>query len=226
MAPANPPAAAEISGQPVVSARPDRRSSCAGSAGCSAGNDCPPGGALKTRRLLALSGSLRAASLNTAMLAMAATCAPPGLVVKQYAGLGRLPLFNQDLEAREPRQVAHLRSAIAAADALLIASPEYAHGISGVMKNALDWMVSSGVLVGKPVVLWNASPRASHAIAALRETLSVMSARLQDAAELALRVGFDASGRLLPNPDPPAMLRALLAIKDVLDRETTALSSV
>lgn len=176
--------------------------------------------------VLALSGSLRAASLNTAMLTMAAVCAPPGLRVTLRRGLGEVPLFNPDLEAHEPPSVGGLRLAVAAADALLIASPEYAHGVSGVMKNALDWMVSSGVLVGKPVVLWNASPRASHAIAALRETLSVMSARLEDAAELALRVGFDASGRLLPNPDPPAMLRALLAIKDVLDRETTALSSV
>ena len=94
-------------------------------------------------RILALSGSLRRASLNTAMLAMATECAPPGLASTLYAGMGHLPLFNPDLESREPKEVAGLRHDIANADALLIASPEYAHGVSGVMKNALDWMAGA-----------------------------------------------------------------------------------
>lgn len=81
------------------------------------------------------------------------------------------------------------------------------------MKNALEWMVASGVLMNKPVTLWNASPRASHAMAALRETLVVMAARLVDAARLELLIGLDSVGRPLPNPDEAAMRRALLAIK-------------
>ena len=125
--------------------------------------------------VLPLSGSLRKASLNTAMLAMAADRAPPGLRMTRYRGLGDLPLFNPDLELDEPPSVAHLCDEIAMADAVIIASPEYAHGVSGVMKNALDWMVASGVFVGKPVVLWNASPRASIALASLRETLIVIT---------------------------------------------------
>ena len=90
-----------------------------------------------------MSGSLRRASLNTVMLTMAAECAPPGLAVTMFAGMGDLPLFNPDLESREPKEVAGLRHDIANADALLIASPEYAHGVSGVMKNALDWMAGA-----------------------------------------------------------------------------------
>ena len=170
-------------------------------------------GMLNPLTVLALSGSLRRASLNTAMLTMATRCAPPGMSVTIFSGMGDLPLFNPDLESREPSQVARLRTGIADADALLIASPEYAHGVSGVMKNALDWMVASGVLMGKPVVLWNASPRASHAIAALRETLAVMAARLVDAAGLELQMWHDTVGESLPNPDPAGMQRALLAIK-------------
>ena len=97
-------------------------------------------GRFNSLNVLALAGSLRRASLNTAMLTMATRCAPPGMSVTILGGMGDLPLFNPDLESREPSQVARLRSDIADADALLIASPEYAHGVSGVMKNALDWM--------------------------------------------------------------------------------------
>lgn len=166
--------------------------------------------------VLALSGSLRKASLNSAMLEMAADCAPPGLHIKLYRGLGTLPLFNPDLEAQVPLSVAQLRHEIGSADALLIASPEYAHGVSGVMKNALDWMVATGVFVAKPVVLWNASPRASHALAALRETLAVMSARWIDGASLELLIKSPETGAAPANPDPEAMLQALLLLRGSL----------
>jgi chromate reductase len=166
--------------------------------------------------VLTLSGSLRQASLNTAMLTMAADCAPPGMHVHRHRGLGDLVLFNPDLEVNEPPSVARLRQDIAAADAVLIASPEYAHGVSGVMKNALDWMVASGVFVDKPVVLWNASPRASHALAALRETLTVMSSRLVDEAGLQLLVKAAGPGQAPANPDVAAMTRALQALQVAL----------
>ena len=159
--------------------------------------------------VLAISGSLRKASLNTAMLTMAAACAPPGMQVKLCDGLVALPLFNPDLEPNEPAAVARLRHDIAAADAVLVASPEYAHGVSGVMKNALDWMVASGVFVDKPVVLWNASPRASHALAALRETLTVMSANLIAEAELELLIKRAEDDAPPVNPGPGSMSRAL-----------------
>jgi chromate reductase, NAD(P)H dehydrogenase (quinone) len=166
--------------------------------------------------VLALSGSLRKASLNTAMLTMAVGCAPPGLRVNLHRGLGDLPLFNPDLELHEPPSVARLRSEIAMADAVIIASPEYAHGVSGVMKNALDWMVATGVFVDKPVVLWNASPRASIALVALRETLIVMSARLVNEAALELLIKpADAAGRSI-HPDRVAMQAALLALHGAL----------
>ncbi len=126
-------------------------------------------------KILGLSGSLRAASLNSMLLRAAARLAPPGVALVVFDGLGRLPLFNVDLEADEPKPVAALRAALNAAAAVVIASPEYAHGVSGVMKNALDWMVGNESFVAKPVALWNASPRATLAQAALRETLSTMS---------------------------------------------------
>ena len=167
-------------------------------------------------RVLALSGSLRQASLNSAMLDMALTCAPAGMRVDRFTSLHELPLFNPDLEPFEPAPVATLRIAIQAADAVLIASPEYAHGISGVMKNALDWMVSTGVLVDKPVVIWNASPRATHALEAMSKTLTVMSVRLIGSAKLNLLVVNAPEGQAPINPDPQAMQASLARLQAIL----------
>src|SRR5215472_7489716 len=80
--------------------------------------------------VLALPGSLRAASINAAFCRAASRLAPPPLRISVYAGLGELPLFNPDLEADPPRAVREFRDAVGSARALIIASPEYAHGIS------------------------------------------------------------------------------------------------
>jgi NAD(P)H-dependent FMN reductase len=82
--------------------------------------------------------------------------------------------------------VTALRDAVAASDALLFASPEYAHGVTGVIKNTLDWLVSFEPFVDKPVAVLNASPRAHHADAALRETLKTMSAVIVEGASISI----------------------------------------
>src|SRR5262245_30526458 len=105
-------------------------------------------------RLLGISGSLRAASSNTAALRAAALLSPEGVSVEIYDGIGDLPHFNPDLDEDEPPPaVARFRGLVGAADGLLISSPEYAHGMPGTMKNALDWLVASREIVGKPVAL-------------------------------------------------------------------------
>jgi chromate reductase, NAD(P)H dehydrogenase (quinone) len=132
-------------------------------------------------RLLAISGSIRARSTNTEVLRAVELLAPADVHVTMYDGLATLPHFNPDLDeegAVAPRPVAQLRDAVQTADALILCSPEYAHGVPGVLKNALDWLVSSPVIVHKRVALLNASPRSSHAIASLAETLRTMSAVL------------------------------------------------
>ncbi|MFD1627301.1 NADPH-dependent FMN reductase [Azospirillum griseum] len=135
-------------------------------------------------RVLAVSGSLRAASTNRALLQAAVASARDGVAVTLFAGgdgrgVGGLPLFNPD----EDGDPAHLavqawRAALTQADAVVIACPEYAHGVPGALKNALDWVVASGELVDKPVALLHASPRSGYARAALAEILTVMSTRL------------------------------------------------
>lgn len=137
-------------------------------------------------RVLAISGSLRVASINSAFCRAVTRMAPPSVAVTLYEGMAELPLFNPDLEPSPPPEVVKLREAVALADALLIASPEYAHGITGVMKNALDWLVSFEGAVGKPVALVNTAPRAQHARDSLAEILQTMAMIVVDGASVSV----------------------------------------
>lgn len=143
---------------------------------------------MRITRILAISGSLRKASLNTALLRAVSKLAPSDVRIDLYSGMAQLPLFNPDIEATDPPAVADLRNRLLGADGVFIASPEYAHGVTGVMKNALDWMVGCEAFVHKPVALLNASPRAAHAQAALKETITVMSARIVDEASVTVPI--------------------------------------
>jgi chromate reductase, NAD(P)H dehydrogenase (quinone) len=132
-------------------------------------------------RLLAISGSLRRASTNTAALEALARLAPEGVRVLVYRDLAGLPPFNPDEDVEyvpKPGPVERLRELVGASDAIVFAAPEYAHGLPGALKNALDWLVASETFAGKPTALINTSPRAFHAQASLREILSTMAARL------------------------------------------------
>jgi len=165
--------------------------------------------------LLTVAGSLRAGSSNAALLAAAAQLAPAGLDVAPYRALGSLPAFNPDREeagARLPSAVTRWRAALAKADMLLVSTPEYAHGIPGALKNALDWVVGSGELVGKPVGVINLSAASQFAFPQLVEVLTVMSATIVPAATMVLdlpRRGIDAAA-LATDPVVAAKLREVL----------------
>lgn len=163
-------------------------------------------------RILALSGSLRAASINSALLRAAARLAPPSCRIAVFPSLGALPLFNPDLEQAPPAAVLVLRRAVSDCDALLLASPEYAHGVSAVMKNALDWLVSYEDFVAKPVALLNSSARAHHAYEALAETLQTMSANLIREASVLIPLlgsGLDEDG-MVRDPGVAAAIRGAI----------------
>ena len=176
--------------------------------------------------LLTVAGSLRAGSSNAALLAAAALLAPADLTVAAYRALGRLPAFNPDREeaaVRLPTAVTRWKAALAAADMLLISTPEYAHGIPGALKNALDWVVGSGELVGKPVGVINLSAASRFAFPQLIEVLTVMSANVVPQATVVLdlpRRGV-AAGQLAEDPAVAAALReAIAALLAVLPSRT------
>lgn len=108
--------------------------------------------------------------------------------VTLYQDLGKLPVFNPDHTESLPPAAAELRRLALDCDGLLISSPEYAHGVPGGMKNALDWMVGWGELAYKPVALYNTSPYGEHAKAALAEILVTMSLRLMPEAALTVHL--------------------------------------
>jgi NAD(P)H-dependent FMN reductase len=170
-----------------------------------------------SRRILAVSGSLRAKSINTAVLQAMQSMAPPDLTVILHPGLGDLPHFNPDLDlASPPAAVAAWRDAVDSASAMVICTPEYAHGIPGTLKNALDWLVSHELFLNKPVAVLNARPEAGYAQASLREILSAMNARLLDEASVTLP--------LTSNTLDAAALVALPAIRSRLNAALTALA--
>ena len=120
-------------------------------------------------RILAISGSLRRASSNSALVEAAARLTPDDLEISIYRELAELPPFNPDLDGSDgsaPAAVAAFRASLDTSAAILISSPEYAHGVPGVLKNALDWVVGSGELIDKPIALVNASARATTRLGA------------------------------------------------------------
>ncbi|KVL34118.1 FMN reductase [Burkholderia territorii] len=172
--------------------------------------------------IVALCGSLRAQSYNAALLDAAARIAPRGMRITRFDRLGEFPLFNPDAEYPSPAAVRDLIERLNAADGVLIASPEYAHGVTGVMKNALDWVVGCEAVVYKPVAVLNASPRATHADAALRETLSVMSAHIVERASITLPIlgsQLDAAAIAAHPPFASALTDALHALRAAIDAQ-------
>ncbi len=167
-------------------------------------------------RVLALSGSLRPQSLNTLLLEEAARLAPPGMTLARWEGLDLLPHFSPERDADPlPPPVTELRARILDADALLFCTPEYIHAMPAVLKNLLEWVVSSGVCVGKPAAVWSASPSmegGARAHTALVHTLQVMSARVVPESSLSLtlaRSSLDEMGHLA-DATQVAQLRAAL----------------
>lgn len=174
-------------------------------------------------KLLAISGSLREASTNTRLLRALALLAPSDTSVDFYADLGGLPHFNPDLDIDPaPASVSLFRDRLRAADAIAISSPEYAHGVPGTLKNALDWVVGSGEFVEKPVALINASPRSIHAYESLVETLRTMSATIVPEASITLPLlGSQLSAAQIA--EDPLLAEALRGVTAALFRHQHAL---
>jgi NAD(P)H-dependent FMN reductase len=141
-------------------------------------------------KILAVSGSLRAASSNGTLLRALPLVSPPDMKFTFRAPLDALPYFNPDIEQEGlPQPVAHWRAEIRDHAALVICSPEYAHGVPGVLKNALDWLVGGVEITAKPIAVFQTSLPSTIAHASLLEILRVMG------------------GNVIPEASVPVLLR-------------------
>jgi len=172
--------------------------------------------------ILALSGSLRADSTNTTLVRAIIALTPDNLSVTLYDGLADLPHFSPDLDGDDaPPAVARLRLLLRDADGVLICTPEYAFGVPGSLKNALDWTVSSGEFDGKPVAALSASPSPSggdKAHASLMLTLRALGTAVPAGAVLsipAIKKKLDADGLLAD----AATVEALKTVLNALTRQ-------
>ncbi|MDB5852551.1 MAG: reductase [Herminiimonas sp.] len=176
-------------------------------------------------QILALSGSQRTKSWSTALLRAMQQLAPAWVDFTIFEEHKVWPLFNPELEDDVPESIARFRAAIASAGAIVIASPEYAHGVTGTIKNTLDWLVSYPPFADKPVAVLNPSLQSFHADLALKETLRTMSADL--IADACVRIPVIGSGiaqdaiatdpRFIPAID--AVLRAITLYVEQASRE-------
>jgi chromate reductase len=145
-------------------------------------------------QVLGISGSLRRDSHNTRLLRAAALALPPGVDFELFDGLAELPAYCEDIDVEPaPEPVERLRDAIAAADALLIATPEYNASIPGALKNAIDWAsrpFPDNVLRGKPVVVIGASTGLFGAVWAQAELRKVLNHTGAEVFEDELPVGL------------------------------------
>jgi chromate reductase, NAD(P)H dehydrogenase (quinone) len=169
-------------------------------------------------RILGISGSARRGSHNTKLLRAAAESLPSGAALVEWDGLAGLPIYDEDLEADRPQAVAELVAAIDAADAVLIATPEYNSSIPGGLKNALDWAsrpLRTNPLRNKPALVIGASTGLFGAVwaqAEARKVLQSTGARVLDA-ELAVGMAdsaFDDDG-CLADPELAERLETVLA---------------
>jgi chromate reductase len=179
---------------------------------------------MTTTTILGIAGSLRRESFNRKLLTAAAAHLPEHVELRVWDGLRELPLFDEDLEpAPEPTAVAELRRAVAAADGLLLATPEYNGSIPGALKNAVDWAsrpYGQGVLMSKPAAVIGTSVTPYGAASAqqeLRKALDIAGATVVDAqlpVPHAFRQ-FDDGGALI-DVDLRDGLRGVLADLDAL----------
>ena len=169
-----------------------------------------------TARILLVSGSTRSGSTNTALLRTAREAPPPGVEAELYEGLAGLPHFNPDDDVEPlPPAVADLRARIAAADAVLFCTPEYAGALPGSFKNLLDWTVGGPEMYGKPVAWVNASASPTRAAKAHESLETVLRTIHADVVSEACRHVAVARGRVVDgrvtDPDARAGIAEVLA---------------
>jgi len=170
-------------------------------------------------KILAISGSLSKNSSNAQVLQFISQRFDEDVQFILSDTIRELPHFNPELDtAPSPAAVAKFRQQLNEADAVLICTPEYAFGVPGALKNALDWTVSSGEFVNKPLALITASLSGEKAQAALLQTFTALSARISAETTLLLsfiRSKLNENGEFKNKEDEQAVVKVIESLKEV-----------
>lgn len=167
-------------------------------------------------RFLAISGSARADSTNTALLRAVAAIGRPKHAIGVFSGLADLPVFSPDLEAGPlPGAVRDFAGMIGGCDGVIISSPEYVRAIPGGLKNAIDWLVSRDELIDKPIAMLHASHRGDDMLGQLRQVLATVSQGYSEDPFLRFDLMKMSPGQILRHFETP---EHRLAVTDFLDR--------
>lgn len=179
--------------------------------------------------ILAISGSLRAASTNTSLLRAIANLARSETTVNLYNGLDDLPHFSPERDTDQALEaIKSLRTQLREADAVIVCTPEYIHGMPGVLKNMLDWIASSGEFVHKPTGIISAGPSDTggmRAHAALSHTLDVLMAITPEKASLIVpfvRQRLDANDQLIDPVLAQELQDVLSALAEIVEQQKQA----
>ena len=180
-------------------------------------------------KILAISGSTRKDSLNLNLIKAIASLASTNFAINIFEGLSELPHFNPDLDNENvPEQVTSFRRQIREADGVLICTPEYAIGVPGTLKNAIDWTVSSMEFSKKPVALVTASLSGEKAHKSLLGTLLIIEARMT--ADTQLLVSFvktkvNADGKITDEETVNGVNKLILSLTQIISNEKDELIS-
>jgi chromate reductase len=182
-------------------------------------------------RVVGIAGSLRRASFNRALLSAAQELAPPNLLI-EVRELHDVPLFNEDLDFdRTPAPVEELRRAVRAADGVLLVTPEYNHGVPGVLKNAVDWLsqpLRQSALEGKPAALMGASTAltgTARSQSQLRQAFVLTDSPVMQQPEVLIaraQEKFDSQGRLVDESTRRFLTGFLIRLAEWLARQKRA----
>ena len=141
----------------------------------------------KLKNVLVINGSIRAQSTNALLIRAIQVLSQDLFVIHLFNGLADLPHFNADLDNENaPASVTAFRDQLKSADGILICTPEYAMGVPGVLKNAIDWTVSSAEFWHKPTALITASSHGLKGHASMLETLKIIEATMTEETQLVI----------------------------------------
>jgi NAD(P)H-dependent FMN reductase len=180
-------------------------------------------------KILAISGSLRASSTNSMLVRAIVNLAPANLELTIYDELGELPHFSPDIDGdNTPASVSRWRGLLQSADGVLICTPEYAYGMPGSLKNALDWTVSSGEFLEKPVAVLSASPNGTgggRAHASLLLTLTALSAKIVEGSKLVIPLvqkKLNPAGEIIDPDLSKNLYSVLLSLGEAIESKQSA----